>query len=192
MGILGDHPPTDYPGFLAFAKSLQFPDIHDAIHDAEPLDAIVSYRFPASVRHRYERLPRFPDGLVVTGDAICSFNPIYGQGMSVAAMEALALRRHLRRGRDPRTRKVMGDIARMVDLPWDMAAGGDLAFPGVEGDRTAKIRLGNAYLPRLHAAAAQDPQVSVAFLRVAGMLARPVTLFRPDIVLRVLRRSLAP
>jgi 2-polyprenyl-6-methoxyphenol hydroxylase-like FAD-dependent oxidoreductase len=191
MGILGDHPPTDYPGFLAFAKSLQFPDIYDALRDAEPLTAPVAYRFPASVRHRYERLPRFPDGLVVTGDAVCSFNPIYGQGMSVAALEALALRRHLTRGREPLTRKVMGDIARMVDLPWDMAAGGDLAFPGVEGSRNAKVRLGNSYLPRLRAAAAHDPKLAVAFLRVAGMLARPETLFRPDIVLGVLRRSLA-
>lgn len=67
----------------------------------------------------------------------------------------------------------MGDIARAVDLPWDMAAGGDLAFPGVEGNRTAKVRLGNAYLPRLHAAAAHDAKLAVAFLRVAGMLARP-------------------
>ncbi|HZJ07753.1 MAG TPA: FAD-dependent monooxygenase [Nocardioidaceae bacterium] len=192
MGILGDHPPTDHPGFLGFAKSMQFPDIYDAIRDAEPLDAPVSYRFPASVRHRYERLPRLPDGLVVTGDAVCSFNPIYGQGMSVAALEALALQRHLTRGRQPRTRKVMGDIARAVDLPWDMAAGGDLAFPGVEGNRNAKVRLGNAYLPRLHAAAAHDAKLAVAFLRVAGMLARPATLFQPDIVLRVLRQSLTP
>jgi flavin-dependent dehydrogenase len=191
MGMLGDHPPTDYPGFLAFAKSLQFPDIYDAIRDAEPLDAPVSYRFPASVRHRYERLPRFPDGLVVTGDAACSFNPIYGQGMSVAALEALALRRHLTLGREPRTPKVMRDIARVTDLPWDMAAGGDLAFPGVEGSRNTKVRLGNAYLPRLHAAAAHDAKLTVEFLRVAGMLARPETLFRPDLVLRVLRRSLA-
>ncbi len=189
MGILGDHPPTDHPGFLAFAKSLQFPDIYDAIRDAEPLTAPVACRFPASVRHRYERLPRFPDGLVVTGDAACSFNPIYGQGMSVAALEALALRGHLTHGREPRTRKVMGDIARVVDLPWDMAAGGDLAFPGVDGSRSAKVRLGNAYLPRLHAAAAHDAKLAVAFLRVAGMLAGPQTLFRPNIVLRVVRRS---
>ena len=110
----------------------------------------------------------------------------------MAALEALALRRHLTRGRDPRTRKVMGDIARMVDLPWNMAAGGDLAFPSLEGERNAKIRLGNAYLSRLHASAAQDPKLTVAFLRVAGMLARPETLLRPDIVLRVLRRSLTP
>ena len=186
-GILGDHPPTDPDGFLDFARSLRFPDIYEAIRDAEPLDDPVAFRFPASVRHRYERLHRFPAGLLVMGDAVCSFNPIYGQGMSVAALEALTLRRHLEPGIEPQPRRWFRDLARVVDVPWDMAAGGDLAFPGVPGRRTRKIRLMGTYLTRLHAAAAHDAHLATAFIRVAGLVAPPQSLLRPGIALRVLR-----
>jgi hypothetical protein len=186
-GILGDHPPTDPDGFLAFARSLRFPDIYEAIEDAEPLDDPVPFRFPASVRHRYERLHRFPDGLLVMGDAVASFNPIYGQGISVAALEALTLRRHLERGAEPRPRRWFRDLARVVDVPWDMAAGGDLVFPGVQGRRTRKLRLVSAYLARLHAAAAHDADLASAFVRVVGLVAPPQSLLRPSIAVRVLR-----
>jgi flavin-dependent dehydrogenase len=191
-GILGDHPPTDPDGFLDFARSLRFPDIHRAIRDAEPLDDPVGFHFPASVRHRYERLDRFPDRLLVLGDAVASFNPIYGQGMSVAAVEALALRRHLERGIEPRPRRGFRDLARLVDVPWDMSAGGDLVFPGVQGRRTLKVRLVSTYLTRLHAAAAHDAHLASAFIRVAGLVAPPQSLLRPGIVLRVLRNGLGP
>jgi 2-polyprenyl-6-methoxyphenol hydroxylase-like FAD-dependent oxidoreductase len=190
VGLLGDYPPTDPDGFLAFAGSLQFQDIYEAIRDATPLDDPVAFRFPASVRHRYERLRRFPDGLLVTGDAVCSFNPIYGQGMSVAALEALALRRHLQQGAVPRPRRWFRDLARVVDVPWEIAVGGDLVFPGVQGRRTLKVRLVNAYLARLHAAAAHDTRLASAFMRVAGLVAPPQSLLRPKIALRVLRGNL--
>jgi hypothetical protein len=191
-GILGDHPPIDPDGFLAFARSLRFPDIYEAVRDGEPLDDPVGFRFPASVRHRYERLNRFPDSLLVMGDAVASFNPIYGQGMSVAALEALALRRHLERGIGPQPRRFFRDLARVVDVPWDMAAGGDLVFPGVQGRRTLKTRLVSAYLARLHAAAAHDARLASAFVRVAGLVAPPESLLHPAVVVRVMRASLHP
>ena len=191
-GMLGDHPPTDPDGFLAFARSLRFPDIYQTIRDAEPLDDPVGFRFPASVRHRYERLGRFPDGLVVMGDAVCSFNPIYGQGMSVAALEALTLRRHLERGAEPQSRRFFGDLARVVDVPWDIAVGGDLAVPGVQGRRTLKVRLVNAYIARLHGAAEHDASLASVFVRVAGLVAPPQSLLRPNVAVRVLWGSLHP
>jgi 2-polyprenyl-6-methoxyphenol hydroxylase-like FAD-dependent oxidoreductase len=163
-GILGDHPPVNPDGFLDFARSLRFPDIYQTVRNAQPLDDPVPFRFPASVRHHYERLDRFPDGLLVLGDAVASFNPIYGQGMSVAAVEALALRRYLERGTEPQPRRWFRDLARVVDVPWDMAAGGDLAFPGVPGRRTPKGRLVNAYITRLHAAAAHDASLAGDFI----------------------------
>ncbi len=186
-GILGDHPPTDPDGFAAFARSLRFPDIHRTIRDAEPLDDPVPFRFPASVRHRYERMGRVPDGLLVVGDAVCSFNPVYGQGMSVAALEALALRRHLDRTDTPHPRRFLRQIARIVDVPWDMAVGGDLAFPAVPGPRTPKTRLLNAYIRRLHRAGSAEPALAEAFVRVAGLVDRPQALLSPGVVVRVLR-----
>jgi 2-polyprenyl-6-methoxyphenol hydroxylase-like FAD-dependent oxidoreductase len=184
-GILGDYPPTDPAGFGAFAASLPFPDITEAIEGAEPLEDPVGFRFPASVRHRYERLREFPDGLLVIGDAVSSFNPIYGQGMTVAANQALALRRLLARDAEPSPRQYFQLIAKTVNPPWDIAVGADLAFPDVPGTRTVKIRLVNAYMPRLHAAAVHDAALSAAFARVLGLIDRPEGLLRPDRVLRV-------
>jgi 2-polyprenyl-6-methoxyphenol hydroxylase-like FAD-dependent oxidoreductase len=184
-GILGDHPPTDPDAFLDFARSLRFPDIYRAVRDAEPLDAPVGFRFPASVRHRYERGDQFPAGLIAVGDAVCSFNPIYGQGMSVAALEALTLRRHLEHGAEPQPRRWFRDLARVIDVPWDMSAGGDLAFPGVPGRRTLKTQLMGGYLNRLHAAAANDAHLATAFMRVAGLVAPPPSLLSPGNTLRV-------
>ena len=186
-GILGDHPPTDRNGFLEFAGSLRFPDIYRAVRNAEPLDDPVGFRFPASVRRRYDQLDRHPAGFLAVGDAVCSFNPIYGQGMSVAALEALTLRRHLQRGFEPQPRRWFRDLARVIDVPWDMSAGGDLAFRGVPGNRTLKVRLLGSYLAHLHAAAAHDPHLATAFMRVAGLVAPPQSLLTPSIAVRVLR-----
>lgn len=188
-GMLGDDPPTDPEGFTAFAASLSFPDVHELIRDAEPLDDPVAFRYPANVRRRYERLRRFPAGFLVLGDAVCSFDPVYGQGMSVAALQARELRAVLAGGRMRDPRRYFRRISRVLDVPWDVATGADLAFPGVTGRRTGKVRLVNAYLPRLHAAAEQDAELAAAFVRVTGLVARPESLMRPDRVLRALRGS---
>ena len=189
-GVLGDYPPRDPAGFLAFAQSLPFPDIYETIRAAEPLDNPVAYRFPASFRHCYERLTRFPDGLLVVGDALCSFNPVYGQGISVTALEGLTLRRHLERAGRPQPQRFFRDVTRVIRVPWDIAAGGDLAFSGVEGRRTRKLRLVNAYIARLLAAAAHDAGLSKVFVRVDGLVDRPGKLLSPGVAFRVLRKTL--
>jgi hypothetical protein len=190
FGILGDHPPTDPRGFTDFAASLQFPDIHQALRDAEPLDKSIPFRHPTSVRHRYERIPRFPDGLLVIGDALCTFNPIYGQGMSVAALQALALRAHLQQHTRPQPLKFLRQVGRIVDVPWNIATGGDLAFPQVVGKRTMPMRFLNGYLAKLLAGAAHDPRLGRAFLRVAGLVDPPHALLAPGVAARVLRAGL--
>lgn len=188
-GILGDHPPADPEGFDAFMRSLPIPHLYEAVAGAEPVDDPVMFRYPASVWRHYERLRRFPDGLLVMGDAVCSFNPVYAQGMTAAALESLVLRRHLERGRRPEPTAFFKDVATQIKAPWELAAGSDLGYEGVAGHRTLKVRMANAYVARLQAAAEQDPELSKAFIRVAGLVDPPQALMRPRLLLRVLRAS---
>jgi len=185
-GILGDHPPTDAGGFTEFVKSLPVADIHEAVCDADPTSDAVSFTFPASVWRHYERLDRLPGGLLVVGDAICSFNPVYGQGMTVAAMQAMALRDRLRRGADLDPLSVMRDFTRLIKHPWRISTRGDLNFPEVAGARTALVRLHNAYLSRVQYAATKDPAATVALMRVMGLIDLPRALWRPRLLAKVL------
>jgi 2-polyprenyl-6-methoxyphenol hydroxylase-like FAD-dependent oxidoreductase len=191
-GILGDRPPTDHEGFLAYVKSLPVPEIYEAARQAKPLGSPATFRFPASIRRHYERLPKLPGGVLAMGDAACVFNPVYAQGMTVAAIETLVLARHLTDG-PPDPARYFRDLARVIDAPWDMSAGADLGFKGTKGRRTLKVRMGNLYIPRLQAAAVTDGSLSAAFLRSAGLVDPPQALLRPGVVSRVLfRRSGGP
>lgn len=188
-GMLGDHPPTDPDGFHDFTRSLPVPDIYRAVRTAEPLDDPVMFQYPASVRRRYERLDRFPERLLVMGDAVCSFNPIYAQGMTMVAIESLKLRDHLAHG-IPQPLRFFRAIAGDIDSPWAFSAAADLAFPGVEGKRTLKIRMVNAYAARLQRAAVHDPALTNAFIRAAGLIDPPQALMRPANLVRVFRHSI--
>ena len=188
-GVLGDYPPADPDGFLNFARSLPVPEIYRSVSESEPLDDPVMFRFPASVRRRYELLGRFPEGLLVMGDAVCSFNPVYAQGMTVAAIESLILAQQLRKDSVPRPQEFFQQIARQIDSPWEFAATADLGYAGVEGHRTAKVRMINAYIGQLQRAAVHDATLTTAFIRVAGLIDKPTALLHPGKVLRVLRHS---
>jgi 2-polyprenyl-6-methoxyphenol hydroxylase-like FAD-dependent oxidoreductase len=186
-GVLGDHPPTDHEGFTAYVRSLPVPDIYEAIKDAQPLDKPVTFRYPASVWRHYERLTDFPVGLLVMGDAVCSFNPVYAQGMTVAGLESLVLRAHLRRGAVPSARPFFKDVAKKIAGAWAASAGADLSYPGVEGHTTVATRFANAYIARLQEAAVTDSTLTNAFVRVAGLIDPPQALMKPGHLLRVLR-----
>lgn len=188
-GLLGDHPPTDPDGFLAFVKSLPVPDIYEAIRIAEPLNDPVMFKFPVSTRRHYERLTQFPRNYLVMGDAVCSFNPVYAQGMTVSALESLVLARHLQGGNVPDATAFFADVSREIDSPWDFTVGADLGYPGVEGKRTAQIRFANAYVAKLQNGAAHDPKLSESFIRVAGLIEPPQSILRPGTILRVLRHG---
>ena len=185
-GLGGVRPPTDPDRFEAFAATLATPVLHAAIRRGQALDDPVAFRYPASTRHRYDRLRRFPAGLLVAGDAVCSFNPIYGQGMTVAALEAVAVRGFLAAGQVPSARAWFRAINPIIDAPWDLAVGGDLAIACIEGHRTLATRLLNRYLDRYVTAAQHDPVLGVRFARVTSLLDPPSSLLRPASVGRVI------
>jgi 2-polyprenyl-6-methoxyphenol hydroxylase-like FAD-dependent oxidoreductase len=188
-GMLGDHPPTEPDAFEAFARSLPVPDIYAGIRDAEPLDDPVKFSYPASVWRHYEQLTRFPAGLLLLGDAVCSFNPLYAQGMTVATLESIVLHEALADGRVPEARTYFRAVAKVVSGAWEFSAGADLGYPEVEGRRTVKVRMANAYVGALQRAAVHDSVLTDAFVRAAGLVDPPARLLRPRNLIRVWRQS---
>jgi 2-polyprenyl-6-methoxyphenol hydroxylase-like FAD-dependent oxidoreductase len=155
---------------------------------AEPLTDFVSYRYPANLRRRYERLRRFPKNYLVVGDAMCSFNPVYGQGMTVAAQEASLLQACLRGDADL-ARRFFAAAKAAIDVPWDIAVGNDLRHPQVQGPRSPKVRFINWYIGKLHMAARHDAVLANAFLKVANLEMSPMRLLHPSVLMRVLYRN---
>jgi 2-polyprenyl-6-methoxyphenol hydroxylase-like FAD-dependent oxidoreductase len=189
IGYFDDQPPCDDAGFAAFARSLPCPEVAELLARAEPLDAIRGYSFPANVRQRYERLDRFPDGLLAIGDALAAFSPVYGQGMSVAALQALALERCLAsNAAQPLARRFYTAAARVTDAPWSITVGNDrqMAPGGPHGSALQRLR--HAWVRQVLRAGHDDAQVAAAFLRVARLLDAPARLLAPALVARVLLR----
>jgi 2-polyprenyl-6-methoxyphenol hydroxylase-like FAD-dependent oxidoreductase len=172
---------------LSFADGLAPAHILAAIGTGDPLAEVCRSHYPASRWRRYDKMRRFPDGLLVLGDAICSFNPAYGQGMTVAALQAQSLSECLRQGPNDLARRYFRAAAKPIGVAWQFAVGGDLSLPEVEGHRPLAVRLSNRYVNRLQAAAETDPIIAEQFARVVGLLDPPATLLRPKMLLHAAR-----
>jgi 2-polyprenyl-6-methoxyphenol hydroxylase-like FAD-dependent oxidoreductase len=190
FGMTGQEPPGELSGMLAFARDYAPAHVHAAVSVGEPIGDVVRHKIPHSQWRRYDKLRRFPDGLLVCGDAICSLNPIYGQGMSVAAMDALALRECLRRGLADLPRRYFRAAAKSIGTAWSLGSGSDLRFPEVQGRRTPWARLSNRYGDWMLSACATDIEVLVQFFRVAGLVDPPTRLVSPSFVFRTARANL--
>jgi flavin-dependent dehydrogenase len=195
IGMSGDYPPIDEAGFMEFARSLPTPDIYEALKDAEPIGNIVGFRKGENRLYHYDALPRYLENFVLLGDSVYALNPVYGQGMSVAAMAAEVLAETLRTqisaygtltGVAEKFQKKLGEV---IAMPWQMATGEDLRWPTTTGGENiipdpAAMLMGN-YLGKLMVAANHNPNVLDALLHVQNMIASPELFFRPDIVLQV-------
>jgi 2-polyprenyl-6-methoxyphenol hydroxylase-like FAD-dependent oxidoreductase len=182
---IGDHrPPTDEAGLNAFIASLGVPLLSEALADAEPLTPIYGYSRTANRLRHYERLRHPPDGFITLGDAVCAFNPIYGQGMSASAIAAGTLDHALRRGLRGLPRRFQRALARANADIWLMATTEDLRYPATTGRRWSPMRmLQTAYIDLLFRAAPASPAVTQALLETMHLLRRPYGLLRPAVLL---------
>lgn len=191
-GVHGDRPSDTDEGRAAFAASLSSPAVAQLMEHCERVSEIETYRFPSSLRRHYERVRELPHGLVTLGDASSSFDPIYGQGMTSSALQAEALaevvaRLGLTHPRVPK--RFHQKAARIIDAPWRIAVGGDFGHPATVGPRPLGTTRLNGYTLRVIRAAHASVPVARTFNRVLQLADPPTTLFRPDVVARVLTAS---
>ncbi|HEV8577477.1 MAG TPA: 2-polyprenyl-6-methoxyphenol hydroxylase-like oxidoreductase [Thermoanaerobaculia bacterium] len=192
-GVMHDYPPTDEQGFLQFARSLPSPELYRAIEHARPLSRIWGYR-RTSNRLRHFEAANVPQGFAALGDSVCAFNPVYGVGMTLAGLEALALRRLLREsaGRLD-TRRFQKEVAKLVTGPWALTTGEDLRWPATQGGKiTAKVKLMHWYIDQVIRLIPGSQDVFRRFQEVNHMMKSPAALFHPAVLGRVLRQALTP
>ena len=191
-GRHGDNPPRDEAGFIGFVQGFRMPTLYNAIRYAKRLDDIIGYRFPESIHRHYERLETFPSGLLVIGDAVCRFNPVWGQGMSVAAQEACALSRLLagRAGaRDPLdglAKAFFTEAAGLIATPWAQAAVPDFIHPKTRGERPADFEQSLKTGMALTKLAARDPAVHKLTAEVGSLLKPRTVYLDPELRRRVM------
>jgi 2-polyprenyl-6-methoxyphenol hydroxylase-like FAD-dependent oxidoreductase len=190
VGGDGHFPPTDEAGFLAFARNLRSPALYEAIVHAEPLTAIAGQRATENRLRHYDRLGRFPEGVVAIGDAVCAFNPIYGQGMTAAVLGAEVLESWLR-GRPVRDRvggrHFQRCLARATATAWNLAESADHRFRSTQGPPQGRVqRMISSYVGAVKRSATRRPWVRQRLTEVLHLLRPPSDLFGPQMVARLL------
>ena len=188
-GYAGHHPGGDQDSLMALARVATPTYWYRALQTAQWCGPVVTMHFPRTVRRRYDRHSGLPEGLLVMGDALCSFNPIYAQGMTVAAIEALRLRRCVVESLEGVGRRFHAATRRELDTVWRLGLG-DLRYPGVTGSRPSYLGPLNRYVEAVQAAGARDPRVTRTFWRVAGLLDPPQHLFHPRVITAAARHGL--
>lgn len=191
-----DYPPADETGFVEFLRSLPVSTIYDAVNRAEPLSPIKTHRGTENRLRQFEGVNRLPDNLLLLGDAVCAFNPVYGQGMTIAALGAQALQQTLSEHNGDLTglaRRFQKRLAKTNQAPWMMATAQDYRYrETVGGTPGARTRFMHRYMDRVVQLATQSVAVRQVLLRAFNMLVPPSTLFRPRVLFRVLVQALKP
>lgn len=196
LGIAKEYPPTDDESFLEYARSLRNSAIYDAIKDAKPISKVYSYRRTENRWYHYEKLAHLPEGLVMIGDAVCAFNPVYGQGMTTAALGAITLQKCLQKQFNHSSNKVAGltqnfqkQLAQVLKTPWLMATSDDCRWEETEGGKPdKKTLLMHKYMDQVMLLSVHQPQCYKKFLEVIHMMKPPLALFAPNVMFGVLKQ----
>lgn len=189
-GYGGDYPPNTPEGFLEYASTLRDPALHALLTKAKPVGRISAFRQAANRHHHWEKMPTWPAGLIALGDSACAFNPVYGHGMSVAALCAQALEGWLAGGASS-TAVFQRAVARAASGAWTVATCEDWRYPETTGARPNVVgRVFIKYYVHALTAATQDVKVCAELMNVLSLLKKPRVLLRPDMVLRIATRSL--
>lgn len=191
VGRGDDSPPTDHDAFLDYAQNLSTPTIYNAMKGAKPLSRIALYGFPESRWRHFGRLDRFPQGLLPSGDAICRFNPVYGQGITVAVQEANILRRLLsahgveRDSLATLAKEFLAEAEALIEQPWAISAVPDFIYPQTRGQRPEDLEYRLKSQFALARIATRDPSVYRLLSEVRHLLKPLAALDEPGLTRRV-------
>jgi flavin-dependent dehydrogenase len=196
-GGYGDRRPSRVvEEFDEFLATLPDPAIFDLTRHLEPVSDIAIHRQTGNRRNRYGKSRAWPAGLLAVGDAYCAFNPVYGQGITVAACQALLIRDALKHDRTPaghgpvETRRLQRRIGAAADLPWTVATTEDLRHPSSTGSQSRLQRLVGMWTAELARLAAHgDRGAFLAFARLYHLMASPAILFNPAVIFSACRAA---
>lgn len=202
MATIGEgyYPPTDDVGFLNFAKSIPNKKVYELIKDAKPISSIFGYRFKGSRLYHYEKLSKWPENFAVCGDAACTFNPLYGQGMTVSILGAELLNNILHKRIDKNTKKInienfgkefQKKLAKVNSYPWFLATSEDFRWPTTKGKKSDNplMKLLQIYFDKVLLLIPHSKQATLAFFEMMHMTKSPIVVFHPRIILQVLMRK---
>jgi 2-polyprenyl-6-methoxyphenol hydroxylase-like FAD-dependent oxidoreductase len=192
IGYGANNIPNDLDSFMDYAKTLKHPDFYEVIKNEIPCsDKIEVYRFPALHRYHFEKLKDLPSGLLVIGDAACRIDPVFAQGMSLAAMEAKALKGLLMEQTTKKqlTKSYHKKVGRILGIPWLIALTEDFRFRTTSGRKPIGLPILQWFVKKVVAASAYNEDVYTKFIQVLHLKKHPITLASPYILAKVFKDS---
>lgn len=188
-GYANEKAPQTDDGFYDFAENLSISNVTDFLNKAEAISNIKTYKIPYQVRRRFDLVNHLPERLLVVGDAHCRFDPVFGQGVSVAAIEAHQLQLLLQRKQKldkAFTKQFYKETAHIIQTPWEMTTTEISRHPQLKRELTIKQKFQLWYTKQIYQLSATDSDVYIRLVRVMNLIRSPLHLFHPKVLLAVL------